>query len=106
MNRKAADRVASGHPWIFSSDVLDRGQAEAGDAVLVTDPKGAALGVAHYSAASQICLRLLADRVQTIDRGVLPGTHGRRRSASEARRAQAQTLTGWCTRKPTCCPGW
>ncbi len=69
MNRKAANRVASGHPWIFASDVLDRGQAEAGDAVLVTDPKGAALGVAHYSAASQICLRMLADRVQAIDRG-------------------------------------
>jgi len=68
VNRKAANRVSSGHPWIFSSDVLDRGQAEAGDAVLVTDPRGAALGVAHYSASSQICLRLLADRVQSIDR--------------------------------------
>jgi 23S rRNA (cytosine1962-C5)-methyltransferase len=68
VNRKAAHRVASGHPWIFSSDVLDRGQAAAGDAVLVTDPKGAALGVAHYSDCSQISLRLLADRVQTIDR--------------------------------------
>jgi 23S rRNA (cytosine1962-C5)-methyltransferase len=68
VNRKAAHRVASGHPWIFSSDVLDRGQAAAGDAVLVTDPKGAALGVAHYSDSSQISLRLLADRVQTIDR--------------------------------------
>ena len=68
MNRKAAHRVASGHPWIFASDVLDRGQAVPGDAVLVADPRGAALGVAHYSDSSQICLRLLADRVQPIDR--------------------------------------
>ncbi len=68
MNRKAANRVASGHPWIFSGDLLDRGQAAAGDAVLVTDPKGAALGVAHYSDSSQISLRMLADRVQAIDR--------------------------------------
>ena len=30
VNRKAADRVASGHPWIFSSDVADRGGAQAG----------------------------------------------------------------------------
>ena len=60
--------MASGHPWIFSSDILDRGKAEAGDAVLVTDPKGAALGVAHYSDVSQISLRLLTDHVQPIDR--------------------------------------
>ena len=35
VNRKAADRVASGHPWIFSSDVVDRGDAAPGDAVRV-----------------------------------------------------------------------
>jgi 23S rRNA (cytosine1962-C5)-methyltransferase len=68
VNRKAADRVASGHPWIFGSDVLDRGQAAAGDAVLVIDSKGASLGTAHYSDSSQICLRMLADRVETTDR--------------------------------------
>lgn len=68
MNRKAANRVAAGHPWIFASDVLDRGQTEPGDAVLVIDPKGAALGVAHYSSSSQIALRLLTDRAQTVDR--------------------------------------
>ena len=69
VNRKAADRIASGHPWIFSSDVLDRGQASKGEAVLVVDYKGAALGTAHYSDASQITLRMLADRAATIDRG-------------------------------------
>ena len=30
VNRKAADRVASGHPWIFSSDITDRGRRPAG----------------------------------------------------------------------------
>ncbi|HMD50264.1 MAG TPA: class I SAM-dependent rRNA methyltransferase [Bryobacteraceae bacterium] len=68
MNRKAANRVEAGHPWIFASDLLDRGQAGAGDAVLVVDPKGAALGIAHYSSSSQIALRMLTDRVQPIDR--------------------------------------
>lgn len=68
VNRKAADRVASGHPWIFLSDVIDRGQAGRGDAVLVVDSKGAALGTAHYSDSSQIALRMLADRAETIDR--------------------------------------
>ena len=68
INRKGADRIASGHPWVFSSDVLDRGAAEPGDSVAVTDPKGQVLGVAHYSSTSQICLRLLSTRPDTIDR--------------------------------------
>jgi len=67
VNRKAAGRVASGHPWIFSSDIVDRGEAEPGDAVLVADPAGKALGTAHYSSSSQISLRLLSDRVETVD---------------------------------------
>ena len=67
VNRKAASRVASGHPWIFASDVLDRGQAAAGDAVLAIDPGGKVLGTAHYSDSSQISLRLLSDRAETID---------------------------------------
>ena len=68
VNRKGADRVAAGHPWIFASDIIDRGDAHAGDAVLVVGPKGAALGVAHHSSASQIALRMLTDHVGPIDR--------------------------------------
>jgi 23S rRNA (cytosine1962-C5)-methyltransferase len=59
VNRKAAGRVASGHPWIFSSDVTDRGQAQPGEVVKVVDQRGQSLGVAHYSSASQITLRML-----------------------------------------------
>jgi len=59
VNRKAAERVASGHPWIFSSDVTDRGQAQPGEAVKVVDQSGKTLGMAHYSSASQITLRML-----------------------------------------------
>jgi 23S rRNA (cytosine1962-C5)-methyltransferase len=68
INRKGANRIASGHPWIFSSDVVDRGEAGDGEAVLVIDPKSAALGAAHYSSSSQITLRMLSDRPETIDR--------------------------------------
>jgi 23S rRNA (cytosine1962-C5)-methyltransferase len=66
VSRKGAGRVASGHPWIFAGDVADRGAAQPGDAVRVVDPRGRALGTAHYSAASQITLRLLSDRVEEI----------------------------------------
>ena len=67
VNRKAAGRLASGHPWIFSSDVTVRGEAEPGDAVVVVDPSGRALGTAHYSASSQITLRMLSDRVEPVE---------------------------------------
>ncbi len=73
MNRKAADRVASGHPWIFSSDVVDRGEAAPGDAVRVhlASANGSPrrfLGTAHYSSLSQITLRLLSGAQEPIDR--------------------------------------
>ena len=68
VNRKGADRVASGHPWIFSSDVTDRGPAEPGEAVGVLDPRGKFLGVAHHSSTSQIALRMLASNREPADR--------------------------------------
>ncbi len=68
VNRKAAGRVASGHPWIFASDVTDRNGAQSGSAVRVVDPRGQLLGTAHYSSASQITLRVLSPRAETIDR--------------------------------------
>ncbi len=69
MNRHGAGRVASGHPWIFSSDVTDNGGALPGSAVLVYDHRKRCLGAAHYSSASQISLRMLSSRAERIDRG-------------------------------------
>src|ERR1035438_4916365 len=69
VNRKAAGRVASGHPWIFAGDVTDRDGAQPGEAVRVVDPRGHLLGAAHYSSTSQIALRMLSSRAETIDRG-------------------------------------
>jgi 23S rRNA (cytosine1962-C5)-methyltransferase len=68
VNRKAADRAASGHPWIFSSDITDRGESEPGGVVRVVDQRGQFLGVAHYSSTSQIALRLLSWKPEPIDR--------------------------------------
>jgi 23S rRNA (cytosine1962-C5)-methyltransferase len=68
VNRNAADRAASGHPWIFSSDVTDRGDAAPGDTVRVLDPRGQFLGVAHYSSTSQITLRLLSAKAEPTDK--------------------------------------
>jgi 23S rRNA (cytosine1962-C5)-methyltransferase len=68
INRKAETRIESGHPWIFSSDIIDRGSAQAGEAVIVQNQRGRNVGIAHYSADSQITLRLLSRRDATIDR--------------------------------------
>ena len=68
VNRKAADRVASGHPWIFTSDIVNLDGAQPGAAVKVADPRGRALGTAHYSSASQISLRMLSSQVEEIGR--------------------------------------
>jgi len=73
VNQKAAGRVASGHPWIFSSDVTDRGDASPGDVVKVADARGKPIGVAHYSSTSQITLRLLSTRIEPIDREFFRG---------------------------------
>ncbi len=53
--------------------MVDRGVAGPGDAVRVIDPNGRFLGVAHHSSTSQICLRLLSDRLQTIDKDFFLG---------------------------------
>jgi 23S rRNA (cytosine1962-C5)-methyltransferase len=68
VNRKAAGRIASGHPWIFSSDIADRDGAQPGEAVKVADFRGRPLGTAHYSSASQIALRMLSPHVEEIGR--------------------------------------
>lgn len=68
VNAKAVGRLASGHPWIFLSDILDKGEAAPGDAVRVIDAKGRPIGTAHFSSTSQITLRMLSPRVEPIHR--------------------------------------
>ncbi len=71
VNRKAEARIASGHPWIFASDIVDRGDAGPGEAVAVVDPNGKPLGTAHFSSTSQISLRLLSRRLEAVGRSFL-----------------------------------
>lgn len=68
VNAKAAGRVASGHPWIFASDITDRNGAQPGAAVRVLDNRGRPLGIAHYSSSSQIALRMLSRQIEEIGR--------------------------------------
>jgi 23S rRNA (cytosine1962-C5)-methyltransferase len=58
---KGARRWASGHPWIFRSDVRTRPSGDAG-AVRVLDVRGQFLGWALWSPSSEISLRLVDTR--------------------------------------------
>ncbi len=84
VNRKAAGRVASGHPWIFSSDITDREGAQPGAAVKVADDRGRPLGTAHYSSTSQIAVRMLSRQVEETGRDF----YLRRLQAAEAYRSR------------------
>ena len=59
VSARGEDRVQSGHPWVYRSDVVDV-RASAGDIVLVRGPRGRTLGHALYSDRSQITLRMIA----------------------------------------------
>jgi 23S rRNA (cytosine1962-C5)-methyltransferase len=89
VSKKGAARWASGHPWIFRSDVRDRPAREAG-AVRVYDTQGMALGWALWSPASEISLRL-ADRDP--DAIIDAEWWHARLSASVARRAALAPMT-------------
>jgi 23S rRNA (cytosine1962-C5)-methyltransferase len=59
VSARGEDRLRSGHPWIYRSDVVDA-RAGAGDVVEVRGPRGRPLGHALFSDRSQIVLRMLA----------------------------------------------
>ena len=66
ISSRGEERLRSGHPWIYRSDVVQM-HARRGDRVLVRDPRGRTLGHAFYSDRSQIALRMLTHGDQPAD---------------------------------------
>jgi 23S rRNA (cytosine1962-C5)-methyltransferase len=58
ISRRGEERLRTGHPWIYRSDVAEI-SAAGGDTVRVVGPNGRLLGHALYSERSEISLRLL-----------------------------------------------
>jgi 23S rRNA (cytosine1962-C5)-methyltransferase len=62
ISRRAADRLRSGHVWVYASDVesvfVDEGASSG--LIPVADNRGLLLGTALYSPASQIPLRMVS----------------------------------------------
>ncbi len=80
-------RVYGGHPWVFRSDIARvEGDVRDGDVVRVLSDRGQFLAMAVYNPRSQIALRILSRREETIDRAFIMG---RVRRALDYRRAFA-----------------
>ena len=61
ISRRAADRLRAGHLWVYRSDIEALPADEPpGSLITLLDPRGAPLGTALYSAASEIALRLIS----------------------------------------------
>ncbi|MBA2746054.1 MAG: class I SAM-dependent rRNA methyltransferase [Flavisolibacter sp.] len=69
LKRKIAQRIASGHPWIFANEVEKiEGSPEPGSVVDVLFHDGKFAGKGYFNAQSQIIVRLLSqDRKAVID---------------------------------------
>ena len=59
ISARGAERLQTGHPWIYRADVVDV-QADGGDIVAVRGPRGRTVAQALYSSRSQIALRVLS----------------------------------------------
>jgi 23S rRNA (cytosine1962-C5)-methyltransferase len=89
VNRRAADRLRAGHPWVYSSDVVEvTGDKLPGVDLIpapglipVSDQRGIPLGTALYSPASQIALRLVSREVLATDEDWLALVEARLRRA-------------------------
>ena len=66
ITRRAADRLRSGHLWVYRSDVerlspnMEDPAEAVGALVTVADARGIPLGTALYSSASEIALRIVS----------------------------------------------
>ncbi len=67
ISTRGVERLRSGHPWVYRSDVRSA-QAEAGAIVRVLDERGRFHGRAFYSDKSQIAVRLLTRESVPVDR--------------------------------------
>ena len=96
INRRAADRLRSGHLWVYASDIEAIEQGNDPLSLLpVADSRGLLLGTALYSPASQIALRLIS-REPVDDSGWLKLLETRLRTAIARRHPLLSEETSAC----------
>jgi 23S rRNA (cytosine1962-C5)-methyltransferase len=97
INRRAADRLRSGHLWVYASDI-EFAEMPAGEPpalVPVADSRGMLLGTALYSSTSQIALRLVS-RTSLDEAAWLQLLEARLRAAIRRRRPLLDEQTNAC----------
>jgi len=62
ISRRGAERLKSGHVWVYRSDVVSADGVLPGALVAVADDRGKLLGSALYSTASQIVVRMISSQ--------------------------------------------
>ncbi len=67
ISARGAKRIRSGHLWVYRSDVASANGVEPGAIVRVVDQANNFVGQAFYSDSSEIVLRFLTTRDETID---------------------------------------
>ncbi len=60
VSARGADRLKSGHVWVYRSDIVSAEAVPPGSLVAVHDHRGQFLGTALYSSSSQIAIRLIS----------------------------------------------
>jgi 23S rRNA (cytosine1962-C5)-methyltransferase len=70
ISQRGADRVRSGHLWVYRSDIRSA-EAQSGDTVRVTDEHDNFVGRAFFSSRSQITLRFLTREDVAVDTNFL-----------------------------------
>lgn len=70
ITQRGADRVRSGHLWVYRSDIRSA-EAESGEAVRVIDDRDNFVGYAFFSSRSQITLRFLTREDVPVDTNFL-----------------------------------
>lgn len=70
VNKRGEDRVQSGHPWVYRSDIAEV-RAAAGEIVRVSGPRNRVLGEALFSDRSEITIRMLTRGDTRVDDGLL-----------------------------------
>ncbi len=88
---RGEERVRSGHPWIYRSDVLSA-EASGGETVSVVGGRGRMLGQALYSDRSEITLRLLTRSAEPVTSALW---QGRLREAFRFRDSLGIDATAW-----------
>ena len=88
VNKRGEDRIESGHPWVYRSDVAEV-RAAAGDIVRVSGPRNRVLGEALFSDRSEIRIRMLTRGEARADEALF-----RKRLAGAVRFREALKIDG------------